>query len=134
MMLSSLLAAFYLLVLLSVVQDSCAAVPANMFSPLIAQKVSSTAAAFAGNYPQYTTTNTGAWLFFSPDTWTSGFFPATLYEMNVRQKLCPSSGAGPNWLALGRSETAAIAHIETDDTVMHDVGFISFPFQAELVV
>jgi hypothetical protein len=110
--------------------------PSQLFSPLIAQKVSATATSFNGNYPQYTTRDTGAWLLFSVNTWTSGFFPATLYEMNTRQGLCPSSGSasGVNWLALGRSESGPLAAIETVNTVEHDVGFISFPFQAELVV
>jgi hypothetical protein len=105
-----------------------------LFSPLIAQKVATTANSFSGTFPQYTTRDTGKWLLFSPNTWTSGFFPVTLYAMNTREQLCPQSASGTDWLAKGRDWSLPLVPIETHNTVQHDVGFISYPFQEELLV
>lgn len=109
-------------------------IPADLlFSPLVAQKVATTANSFSGTFPQYTTRDTGKWLLFSPNTWTSGFFPATLYAMNTRKQLCPGSASGTDWLSKGRDWSLPLVPIETHNTVQHDVGFISYPFQEELL-
>lgn len=112
--------------------------PPELFSPLIYQKVLATAEAEPNpaQYPQYTDTTAGSWLFFSPDTWTSGFFPVTLYAMNTRTGLCPSPDgiAQADWLGMGRRWSAGEIPLETNTTVGHDVGFLSMPFVAELVV
>lgn len=105
-----------------------------LFSPLIAQKVAATANDFNGTFPQYTTRDSGAWLWFSPNTWTSGFFPATLYAMNTRKQLCPGTASTTDWLSKGREWSLPLVPIETHNTVQHDVGFISYPFQEELLV
>ncbi|KAJ7581496.1 glucuronyl hydrolase [Mycena floridula] len=116
-----------------------AVVPAQLFSGTIPTKILKTAQSLpaAIQYPQYTTTS-GTWLLFSPDTWTSGFFPVTLYGLNTRKNLCPATtinGLGiANWLALGRSLSAGLVPLETKTSVGHDVGFLSFPFAEELVI
>lgn len=72
--------------------DASPSPPANLFSPLIAQKVLATANAQSSKpYPQYTTRTDGSWIYFPADGWTSGFFPATLYALNQREHLCPGS-------------------------------------------
>jgi hypothetical protein len=106
-----------------------------LFSPLVAQKVAATSNDFSGTFPQYTTRDTGKWLWFTPNTWTSGFFPATLYAMNTRKQLCPHTIPGNyDWLTKGRDWSLPLVSIETHNTVQHDVGFISYPFQEELLV
>lgn len=87
-------------------------------------------------FPEYTTRNTGVWQYFVPNTWTTGFFPATPYLMNRRQQLCPgsSSSGTADWLSYGRSWSTAIIPLETNNTLEHDVGFVSFPFAQELLV
>jgi hypothetical protein len=119
---------------------SCSVLAADLptdllFSTLVAEKVARTANNFSGTFPQYTTRDTGDWLYFSPNTWTSGFFPATLYAMNTRRQLCPDADASQSdWVALGRAWSLPLVPIETHNTVQHDVGFISYPFQEELLV
>lgn len=109
--------------------------PAELFSPLVAQKVLATAQTLQSpsKYPQYTDRVKGAWEYFVPDTWTSGFFPSTLYALNDRASLCPSSELnGTDWLLLGQTWSAAEVPSETHTGVGHDVGFLSFPFDLEL--
>jgi hypothetical protein len=115
--------------------------PSQLFSPLIAQKILATAqnttSLSSRVYPQYTTRDSGSWLWFVPDTWTSGFFPVTLYAMNDRAKLCPKSVAnanGADWVDLGRAWSTAEIPLEVNTGVGHDVGFLSFPFVEELAV
>jgi hypothetical protein len=64
--------------------SAAASPPAELFSPLISSKVLAIAKAepSPAQYPQYTDTSAGIWKFFIPDTWTSGFFPATMYAMD----------------------------------------------------
>ncbi|KAJ7043078.1 glycoside hydrolase family 88 protein [Mycena alexandri] len=115
-------------------------VPAQLYSGLIPQKVLATAKSLpaAIQYPQYTDTSVGHWLDFVPDTWTSAFFPTTLYALNTRQKLCgatPSNGlAAANWLTLGRSLSNGLIPLEAHNNQGHDVGFLSFPFVQELII
>ncbi|KAF7796235.1 hypothetical protein EIP86_007409 [Pleurotus ostreatoroseus] len=115
--------------------------PAELFSPLIAQKILATAKTQhnPSQYPQWTDRTAGVWQYFNPDTWTSGFFPATLYALSARAALCPNSSAaqglnGTDWLALAQMWSAAEVPLETNTTVGHDVGFLSFPFVDELAV
>ncbi|KIP02629.1 glycoside hydrolase family 88 protein [Phlebiopsis gigantea 11061_1 CR5-6] len=113
------------------------ALPAELFSPLVAQKILATAqsAQSPPKYPQYTDRAEGAWEYFAPDTWTSGFFPATLYALHARATLCPSAGLnGTDWVALGQTWAAAEVPSETHTGVGHDVGFLSFPFALELEI
>ena len=58
--------------------------PAELFSPLVPQKILATAQTVQSpsKYPQYTDRVKGVWEYFVPDTWTSGFFPSTLYALN----------------------------------------------------
>lgn len=112
-------------------------IPTQLYSPLIPQKVLATYNALPKpiRYPQYTTT-TGTWLYFSPDTWTSGFFPATLYALNSRKAVCPANPANAlalaNWVTLGRSASTGLVPLEGGNNQGHDQGFLSFPFAEEL--
>lgn len=114
-------------------------VPPELFSPLVPQKILATFKALPNptKYPQYTTT-TGTWQLFSPDTWTSGFFPTTGYALNTRKTLCgatASNGLGiANWLELAREASAALVPLEIKNNQGHDVGFLSFPFVEELAL
>jgi hypothetical protein len=117
-----------------------ATVPKELFSPLVPQKILAT---FKGlpnptRYPQYTNQQAGVWQLFSADTWTSGFFPATLYALNTRRTLCgatPANGLGlADWLESGREASAALVPLEIKNNQGHDVGFLSYPFLEELAV
>ncbi|GBE82687.1 d-4,5 unsaturated -glucuronyl hydrolase-like protein [Sparassis crispa] len=111
--------------------------PAELYSPLVAQKILRTALTEhePAIYPQYTDRTAGDWIYFVPDLWTSGFFPATLYAMNTRAKLCHSkAGNTSQWLELGRQWSTAEVPLEHNNTVGHDVGFLSYPFVEELAV
>ncbi|KAJ7684560.1 glycoside hydrolase family 88 protein [Mycena polygramma] len=115
-------------------------VPAQLFSNLIPQKVLATAKSLPApiQYPQYTDTSAGHWLDFAPDTWTSGFFPTTLYALNTRKTLCGATAANglsaANWLDLGRAASNGLIPLETHNNQGHDVGFLSFPFVEELAI
>ncbi|KAJ4488572.1 glucuronyl hydrolase [Lentinula aciculospora] len=120
-------------------------VPDQLFSPLIPQKVANTTTSLPSpiQYPQYTTTwnvsNPGTWQDFIPDTWTSGFFPASLYALNTRKNLCGATDANAlgtvDWVELGRSLSTGLIPLETNNTnLQHDVGFVSFPFAEELLI
>ncbi|KAI8999050.1 d-4,5 unsaturated-glucuronyl hydrolase-like protein [Trametes punicea] len=111
--------------------------PAELFSPLVTQKVLKTAQSFPNppQYPQYTDRVEGDWIWFTPDLWTSGFFPSTLYAMYERTQLCGSkAGSASQWLELGRSWSTGEIPLETHTSVGHDVGFLSYPFVDELKV
>ncbi|KAJ3795891.1 glycoside hydrolase family 88 protein [Lentinula aff. detonsa] len=120
-------------------------VPDQLFSSLIPQKIANTSNSLPSpiQYPQYTTTwnvsNPGTWLDFIPDTWTSGFFPASLYALNTRKNLCGVTDANAlgvaDWVELGRSASTGLIPLETNNTnLQHDVGFVSFPFAEELLI
>ncbi|KAI0373266.1 d-4,5 unsaturated-glucuronyl hydrolase-like protein [Pilatotrama ljubarskyi] len=111
--------------------------PAELFSPLVAQKVLKTAQSLSNppQYPQYTDRVNGEWIWFSPDQWTAGFFPSTLYAMHERTKLCGArAGNAEEWLTLGRAWSTGEIPLETHTGVGHDVGFLSYPFMDELKV
>ena len=126
--------------LLSTFPFVLADVPLEVFSPLIEQKILATYDALPSpiKYPQYTSTS-GDWMYFDPNTWTSAFFPSSLYLLNTRAKLC--GGAASNDLVgtadlvdLARSASTALLSIDASGGVEHDVGFISFAFVEELAV
>lgn len=116
-----------------------AAVPSELFSPLIAEKGLST---FLGQpspigYPQYTNTTSNEWIYFDPNAWTSSFFPSALYLLNARIELCGATSddlGTANWLALARSITGPLISLNASAGLGHDVGFISNAFVAELAV
>ncbi|KAF8626251.1 hypothetical protein AX15_004929 [Amanita polypyramis BW_CC] len=111
--------------------------PQQLYSPLIYRKVLDTFCALPvpTQYPQYTNQSAGDWLYFTPDTWTSGFFPATAYALNARKTYCRSADLqDTDWLSLGRAASNALIPLEVNNSVGHDVGFLSFPFADELVV
>lgn len=120
-----------------VVAGSFSSPPAELYSPLVAEKVLATASSPPNpmQYPQYTDRTAGKWLYFIPDTWTTGFFPATLYALYDRAELCHwGADNASEWLALGRQWSTAEVPLETNNTLEHDVGFVSFPFMDELEV
>lgn len=109
--------------------------PAELFSPLVAQKVLATAKTVQNppKYPQWTDREQGVWQYFAPDTWTSGFFPATLYALNTRAAVCPTDDLkATDWVSLAQTWSTAEVPSETKTGVGHDVGFLSFPFAEEL--
>ncbi|KIK95958.1 glycoside hydrolase family 88 protein [Paxillus rubicundulus Ve08.2h10] len=112
--------------------------PPELYSSLIPQKLLATTNTQRNppQYPQYTDRVVGEWQWFSPDTWSSGFLPATMYELHTRTRLCTGqgSGEGTDWVDLGRVWSAAEVPLETKTSVGHDVGFLSFPFVQELLV
>ncbi|KAG6919912.1 hypothetical protein DXG01_013261 [Tephrocybe rancida] len=129
-----------LLLLLSILGASAApSPPAQLYSPVIPKKILATFKALPNpvKYPQYTTT-TGTWQYFSPDTWTSGFFPATPYALNERKSVCPATPANAlglaDWLSLGRAASTGLVPLEAGNGQGHDQGFLSFPFVEELAV
>ncbi|KAF9029145.1 Six-hairpin glycosidase [Hymenopellis radicata] len=123
----------FLSALLGVVQSQSA--PRELYSSLIFSKSLSTVQSHSTtSYPQLTT-RTGTWQNTAADSWTSGFFPAMMYELNKRKALCPSEDASnTNWRALGQAWSTALIPLGTSNSVGHDVGFLSFPFVDELAL
>ena len=75
------------------------------------------------------------WLWFNAQgTWTSGFFPATLYALNTRTRLCGQGSTNTDWRALGQRWSSLLLPITRSNSVQHDVGFISFPFVEEYLL
>ncbi|KAI0933567.1 hypothetical protein AcV5_005683 [Taiwanofungus camphoratus] len=131
-----LVSMFYLVALPSAV-NAFPGPPIELYSPLVAEKISEIALSPPNpmKYPQYTDRVAGDWQYFVPDLWTSGFFPATLYVMHSRAQLCEwGTGNASQWLTLGRQWSAPETPLETNNTVGHDVGFLSYPFVDELEV
>ncbi|KAL5508057.1 hypothetical protein ACEPAH_5675 [Sanghuangporus vaninii] len=119
-----------------VVHATAASPPPELYSSLVAQKVSQIASNNSSPtlYPEYTDA-TGKWVDFIPDTWTSGFFPAMLYVLNTRVGLCNDSTLlETDWLSEARRWSSAEVPLEAQNTQGHDVGFLSFPFVQELLV
>ena len=109
-------------------------VPSDLYSSLIGNKIYAVATKeqTPPQYPQYTDRQQGIWKYFDPgNTWTTGFFPATLYALNTRNTLCASLSDGRDWLSLARQWSTGIIPYEVDNSLEHDVGFVSFPFQDE---
>ncbi|KAK0227953.1 glycoside hydrolase family 88 protein [Armillaria fumosa] len=113
-------------------------VATELYSSLIPSKVLATANKLNNQFPQYTDSTAGAWQLFSADTWTSGFFPATLYALESRKALCGATSANGlnvvDWADLGRKTGAGLAALTTKNSVGHDVGFLSFPYVDELSI
>ena len=116
--------------------------PQELFSPLIYQKAIKVASNLSTPvlYPQYTN-ESGDWLYFKLNTWTTGFLPSLLYALDERAELCSNSTTnangtrnGTDWLSLARAWSAPEIAMERSNTIGHDVGFASFPFQDELKV
>ena len=110
--------------------------PPELFSSLVEQKVLHIAQNEPSPpmYPQYTDRVQGIWQYFNVNnTWTTGFFPATLYALNTRDTLC-NKGSIADWVQLGGSWSAGIVPFEKVNGLEHDVGFVSFPFQEELLL
>ncbi|KAG5647187.1 hypothetical protein DXG03_001146 [Asterophora parasitica] len=113
--------------------------PPELLSPLIPTKILATFKSLPNpvKYPQWTST-TGIWQFFDPDSWTSGFFPATPYELNKRITLCgatPANGLGiADWLSVGRSASTGLIKLQAGNGQGHDQGFLAFPFVEELAI
>ena len=118
------------------------AITSELFSSIIPQKITVIASNFtgSGSYPQYTDSNLGEWQYFPADTWTTGFFPSSLYALNTRQSLCNGSDSldttlnETDWLGLARSWSAAESLLPGNNTVGHDVGFLSLPFREDLLL
>lgn len=109
--------------------------PANLYSHTIATKLNTTTANYAGTYPQVTDhSNPAKWQLLGSDEWTTGFFPATMYELDRRQKLCPAYSDGVNWLTRGRKWSDGLVPLSNGNSQGHDQGFLSFPFVAELAM
>ena len=112
----------------------------ELFSPVISDKILATFNASLpqpARYPQYTDRTDGVWLFFNPDTWTSGFLPATGYALNKRKLICGNSAGqlqNVDWLSLSRSASDALIPLEIKNGIGHDVGFLSIPFMEELAM
>lgn len=123
------------LAVLVVQASSTTTPPPELFSPLIQSKPVAIANVLKNpaSFPQYTDRVNGIWQFFTPTTWTSGFFPALLYELDTRSKLCPSA-SHPDFLGLARTWSLGLVPLEDDGTLDHDVGFLSYPFMHELLV
>ena len=110
--------------------------PKELFSPLVKEKVLKTALQFPNppKYPHLTDRVEGKWQWNPVDWWTTGFFPATLYAMHERTKLCRTSDVGDaaQWLELGQTWATGSIPLEVRNSVGHDVGFLSYPFLDEL--
>lgn len=105
----------------------------DLFSSTISSKLWTTTANYAGTYPQVTDHgNPAHWVLLNIQQWTSGFFPATMYEMNRRQTLCPANSDGHDWLSRARTWTNAIVPLQYGNSQEHDQGFLSLPLTYEL--
>lgn len=112
----------------------------------LADVASATSPASTNGWPQYTepAQDGGKWLYFDADTWTSGFFSASLYALHERTNtLCPassinttaSSSGSQDWLTLARKwNTQDYQTMVEQLTNTHDVGFLSLPLQYELAL
>ncbi|KAH7104062.1 Six-hairpin glycosidase [Auriculariales sp. MPI-PUGE-AT-0066] len=132
-----MLGRFELVLSFLVVSVSAWTPPHTLFDPLVASKVYATAQKLSSpaKYPSITS-QSGVWKLSPVDTWTSGFFPATLYQLKKRECLCPGStrvkGSVPKWLQLGRSWSAGLVKLHWNNNQGHDVGFLSWPFAEDL--
>lgn len=111
----------------------------DLFSPLIPSKFHAIASTQnPSRYPHYTTQDSGKWVYIDADTWTTGFFPGTLYLLAERTKLCKGAGKGEwdqeHWLDLGRSWSTGMLKLTQGNKAQHDQGFLSYPFVEELKV
>jgi hypothetical protein len=115
--------------------------PSDLYSHSISTKLNTTTdpTKYTDVYPQVTTTTTtdsdpAKWQYLSADQWTTGFFPATMYEMNRRQRICPVYSDGIDWLMRARKWSDGLVPLTNGNSQGHDQGFLSFPFIAELAL
>lgn len=110
--------------------------PRELYSQLVSSKILATAQdrRDGKSYPHNTDRVNGIWNYVHTDWWTSGFFPATLYSMNRRSKLCPKTVNQVDWVNLGQVWSTDLTSLLVKNSVGHDVGFISFPFVDELMM
>ena len=110
--------------------------PMQLYSPLVSSKILATAGdrRDGKSYPHNTDQVNGIWNYVKTNWWTSGFFPATLYSVNRRSELCPNTVDRVDWVNLGQVWSADLTTLLINNTVGHDVGFISFPFADELAM
>lgn len=126
--------AFSVLVLAPLLAAAIPQIPIELYSPLIPQKLLATSQKFTATnttYPQWTTItpSDGKWVFFKTDTWTSGFFPASLILMYERGQLCGdgslvSQQDAATSLNQGRTWSVPLTSLETTNNVKHDVGCV----------
>ncbi|GJJ12253.1 hypothetical protein Clacol_006494 [Clathrus columnatus] len=85
-------------------------------------------------FPEYTAPD-HTWVSFPLTTWTDGFFASALYLLDTRAKLCRRQSEF-DWVSLGRTWSTGLLALENIDpsNLDHDVGFLSYPFQKELLV
>ncbi|GAA5981661.1 hypothetical protein JCM10908_004556 [Rhodotorula pacifica] len=92
-------------------------------------------------FPAYTNSSgpNARWLYNGTETWTSGFFSDELYALDRRfSSLCPhdQEGSGYDWRGWARvwSNVLYWPYEASRTDLGHDVGFISAPMMAELVI
>jgi hypothetical protein len=109
-------------------------VPQELWSPLIPQKLARTSANVSTTVSfQLTDSANGTWVPYGVNYWTAGFLPVQLYAMHRREELCPSlKTTDTDWLERGREWSLGLLPLVQNNTVQHDVGFLSFPFFEEL--
>ncbi|KAG8894914.1 hypothetical protein FRB99_000913, partial [Tulasnella sp. 403] len=119
-------------------------IPPELYSTLIPQRLLTTAQNISNplTYPEWTKiapygNQLGQWQYFNINTWTSGFFPASLMLLAERGQTCPdgqiiAAQDAQASLNFGRVWSAPLTTLETNNSVKHDVGFISFPFWEDL--
>jgi hypothetical protein len=118
------------------VDSSIVSPPADLYSQAISTKLNTTTdpTMYTGTYPGVTDHSDPAkWQYVSVNQWTTGFFPATMYEMHRRQILCPASD-GIDWLTRARKWSDGLIPMTDGNGQRHDQGFLSLPFIAELAV
>ena len=110
-------------------------IPPELYSPLITQRLIATGKTSTNpsQYPEWTTLppyggQEGVWQYFPTSTWTSGFFPASLYLAAERNAICPQGDmvSGPDastMITQGAAWAEPLKTLETTNTVKHDVGY-----------
>lgn len=117
--------------------SSSSLLPPHLFSSEIQQKLHRVATDTVGvpsTFPEFTSPNY-TWTSMPIPTWTDGFFSSALYLLDSRAKLCHQKSE-VDWVSLGQLWSTGLLTLETLDplTLDHDVGFLSYPFQKELLV
>lgn len=118
-----------------------ASIPPGLFNQQLYSKFETTGSTASSAWPEYTTPSGSAWKSFPATEWTSSFLSASLYLLDRRHTvLCPSTtpvasnGSTTNWLSLARSSSAGLYVPDSALSTTHDVGFLSWPMQYELLL
>jgi hypothetical protein len=117
--------------------NSAVSPPPDLYSQTISTKLNTTTelSRYSGTYPQVTDHSEPAkWQYLDVNQWTTGFFPAIMYEMNKRQTLCPAYSDGIHWLTRARKWSDGLLPMADGNKQRHDQGFLSLPFVAELAM